>query len=107
MLDGFEDKYSEAHCVYALMPLFGARENKDEATTIKRMDEGSKKKIVFFRGIARGHIVSPRGELGWGWDPVFQEERSRLTFAEMEPSIKSEFSHRANAVKLLEKYLAK
>lgn len=98
MLTGFDDKFSEAHCIYALMPIF-----KLAAAT----PEYSGKEIVFFRGIARGLIVSPRGSLGWGWDPVFEEERSQLTFGEMDASMKSRFSHRANALTILKKYLEK
>lgn len=28
--------------------------------------------IYFFEGLLRGTIVSPRGEHGFGWDPIFQ-----------------------------------
>ena len=30
-----------------------------------------------------GQIVAPRGNFGFGWDPIFQPDESNLTFAEM------------------------
>lgn len=84
MLTGFEDKSAEAVCIYALMD--------DES------------RIVFCKGSVRGRITSPRGS-SWGWDPVFEEERSGMTFGEMDPSMKFKFSHRSNAITVLKKYL--
>lgn len=48
-------------------------------------------------------IVSfpPRGDLGFGYDPVFVPEGYQTTFAEMDPDAKHAISHRANAFKLL------
>ena len=60
---------------------------------------------MFVRGTVRGRIVEPRGTTGWGWDPIFEEERSRATFGEMDASSKSKFSHRAKAIELLKKFL--
>jgi XTP/dITP diphosphohydrolase len=39
----------------------------------------------------------PRGEKGFGYDPVFVPERGKLTFGEMEPADKDAISHRARA----------
>jgi XTP/dITP diphosphohydrolase len=39
----------------------------------------------------------PRGEKGFGYDPVFVPERGKLTFGEMEPADKDAVSHRARA----------
>jgi XTP/dITP diphosphohydrolase len=39
----------------------------------------------------------PRGEKGFGYDPVFVPEGGRLTFGEMEPADKDAISHRARA----------
>lgn len=86
MLAGYDDKSAEAVCIYALMD--------DES------------KIVFCKGSVRGRITKPRGS-SWGWDPVFEEERSGLTFSEMDPSMKKSmnFTHRSNAITVLKKYL--
>lgn len=84
MLEGYEDKSAVAVCTYALM------DNEHE--------------IVFCKGSVRGKITKPRGS-SWGWDPVFEEERSGMTFGEMDPSMKFKFSHRSNAITVLKKYL--
>lgn len=84
MLAGYEDKSAEAVCIYALMD--------------------SKHKIVFCKGSVRGKVVKPRGS-SWGWDPIFEEDRSGMTFAEMDLSMKFKFSHRSNAITVLKKYL--
>ena len=43
----------------------------------------------------------PRGELGFGYDPVFVPEGHDQTFAELEPEEKHAISHRAEAFKKL------
>jgi XTP/dITP diphosphohydrolase len=39
----------------------------------------------------------PRGDKGFGYDPIFVPEGARLTFGEMEPAAKHAISHRARA----------
>lgn len=39
----------------------------------------------------------PRGEMGFGYDPVFVPQDSTLTFAEIDPDKKHAISHRADA----------
>lgn len=84
MLAGYEDKSAEAVCIYGLM---------EEDT-----------KIVFCKGSVSGKITTPRGS-SWGWDPVFEEQRSGKTFAEMDGEMKFRFSHRSTAITVLKKYL--
>ncbi len=51
-----------------------------------------------FEGVVEGQIVWPmRGELGFGFDPVFQPDGESVTFGEMEPLRKHRISHRAKA----------
>jgi XTP/dITP diphosphohydrolase len=51
-----------------------------------------------FRGEAAGRLVwPPRGERGFGYDPMFVPEGHTLTFGEMEPAEKHRISHRARA----------
>lgn len=52
--------------------------------------------IRVFRGILPGTIVAPRGEEGFGYDPIFAYEGQ--TLAEMPLSEKSRVSHRARAL---------
>ena len=47
-----------------------------------------------------GNIIQkPRGESGFGYDPIFEESSTRLTFAEMNNDIKDSCSHRGKAIK--------
>lgn len=54
-------------------------------------------------GSVTGHIArSPRGEGGFGYDPVFvADESGGKTFAEMTPDEKHALSHRGNAFRAL------
>lgn len=51
-----------------------------------------------FVGTVEGHVVwPPRGDKGFGYDPMFQPVGHELSFAEMEPEAKHAMSHRAKA----------
>ncbi len=51
-----------------------------------------------YEGIVRGHIVwPPRGNEGFGYDPIFRPSGYSLTFGEMKPSDKKKISHRTIA----------
>lgn len=57
---------------------------------------------VAFEGKVYGHLTfPPRGEKGFGYDPIFIPEGYNITFAEMEPMKKHQMSHRASAFKQL------
>ncbi len=59
-----------------------------------------------FEGVVNGSIADGEcGSGGFGYDPIFIPDGSRLTFAEMEPSHKNRISHRALAVKKLVNFL--
>ncbi len=54
--------------------------------------------VETFEGKVFGELVwPPRGERGFGYDPVFQPDGHDLTFGEMEPGAKHAMSHRADA----------
>ena len=44
-------------------------------------------------------ILKPRGKGGFGYDPIFEESSTKLTFADMNNVIKDSCSHRGKAVK--------
>ena len=51
-----------------------------------------------FEGTVEGDIVwPPRGDKGFGYDPIFRPKGRTITFAEMEPQAKHAISHRADA----------
>lgn len=54
-----------------------------------------------FEGKVFGRLVwPPRGQRGFGYDPIFLPEGVMLTFGEMEPEAKHAISHRAEAFQL-------
>jgi XTP/dITP diphosphohydrolase len=54
--------------------------------------------LEVFRGEVTGHLIwPPRGERGFGYDPMFVPDGRNLTFGEMEPADKQKISHRARA----------
>ena len=59
-----------------------------------------------FEGICKGKIIrEPRGEKGFGYDPVFQPEGFDKTFAELSAKQKNLISHRGLALQKFLKFL--
>lgn len=62
--------------------------------------------IRTFEGAVEGQIIdTPRGENGFGYDPVFVPEGFSETFAELPLALKNSISHRAQAVAQLRGFL--
>ena len=63
---------------------------------------------TLFEGICEGKIIdNKRGNLGFGYDPVFIPAGSNKTFAEMSLEEKTRYSHRARATEKLVAFLNK
>jgi XTP/dITP diphosphohydrolase len=63
--------------------------------------------IKEIRGEVRGRIGrEPRGNNGFGYDPLFYYPRLRKTFAELPRGVKNEISHRGRALGKLKAFLA-
>src|SRR5690606_9488457 len=60
---------------------------------------------VVFEGRIYGQIVKPRGDKGFGYDPIFQPDGYDITFAEMTPDAKDAISHRHLAFAQLKTHL--
>ena len=55
-----------------------------------------------FRGEAYGRLTwPPRGDKGFGYDPMFMPDGFDITFGEMDPDEKYRISHRARAFEKL------
>ena len=55
-----------------------------------------------FRGEAHGVLIwPPRGDKGFGYDPIFQPDGDTRTYGEIEPAEKHRISHRADAFRKL------
>jgi XTP/dITP diphosphohydrolase len=63
----------------------GSEDDADDALPVK-----------LFEGVVRGRLVAPRGEGGFGYDPIFEHDGT--TFAEMSPAEKNAVSHRGRAL---------
>jgi XTP/dITP diphosphohydrolase len=86
LLEGAEDRSARFECCAGLM-IDGKRH--------------------IFTGVTEGSISeAPRGESGFGFDPVFIPNGTSMTFAEMDHSIKNRISHRGRAFSALVGHLA-
>ena len=85
---GYEDKTIEAKCIFAY------QENRES-------------QIHYFTGITKGTLVEPRGNMNFGWDPVFLPEGYNETYGEMDNETKNSISHRFKALQLLKEFLNK
>ena len=60
------------------------------------------------RGVCDGSISeAPRGENGFGYDPIFLIKGTNTTMAELSEEEKNKISHRSNALKQIMEYLNK
>jgi XTP/dITP diphosphohydrolase len=56
--------------------------------------------VVSFEGVIQGSLAfPPRGNKGFGYDPIFIPENRKLTFSEMDQIEKHQISHRSKAFK--------
>ncbi|UCG69540.1 MAG: XTP/dITP diphosphatase [Thermoplasmata archaeon] len=63
---------------------------------------------MFFKGRVDGKIaLEPKGEHGFGYDPIFIPKGEEKTFGEMEAEEKNRHSHRGKSLKKMVEHLAK
>jgi XTP/dITP diphosphohydrolase len=61
-----------------------------------------------FDGACEGEILfEPRGQNGFGYDPLFVPDGFTQTFAELGEDVKNKLSHRAKALEKLKLYFSK
>ena len=93
----------EANVGKLLQALFGLPPAKRGARfrcVLCRIGPGDQ--IDFFEGHCEGRIATaPKGEQGFGYDPVFIPEGHEASFAELGEAVKHRLSHRARAVQAL------
>ncbi|AEM58499.1 deoxyribonucleotide triphosphate pyrophosphatase [Haloarcula hispanica N601] len=79
-----------------------AADDRGAATTDEQVHDGSAGRssetvpVKLFEGRVNGEIVAPRGEGGFGFDPIFEHDGT--TFAEMSTEQKNAISHRGRAL---------
>lgn len=87
VLEGVQDRRARFRTVIALV-------NEEET-------------VRTFEGTCEGTITEkPRGQGGFGYDPLFLPDGHRKTFAEMSADAKNEISHRREALNALREHLA-
>ena len=59
-----------------------------------------------FEAVKEGEIVEPRGDRGFGYDPIFLVPELGKTYAELEPNHKNRISHRGMVLRQAAEYLA-
>jgi XTP/dITP diphosphohydrolase len=71
-------------------------DERARATTDEQVHDAGTVPVKLFEGVVPGSIVAPRGDGGFGFDPIF--EHDGRTFAEMSTEEKNAVSHRGRAL---------
>lgn len=101
-----EDASDEVNCVKLLSELNGVENRAAGFRCVLIMYDGNEKMV--FEGICRGSITyEPKGKNGFGYDPLFIPDGYEQTFAELDPAIKNNISHRGKALAKLKDSLNK
>lgn len=92
-------------CVIALTPVL--TEKIETASPVCYADE-FELQTEQFEGVCEGRILfEPRGQNGFGYDPLFVPEGCEQTFAELGAAVKNQISHRARALVKVRDYLGR
>ena len=92
-----------------LAALMETREPNRAARFVSAIGIADKKGVILNLsvGTCKGRIAfDPRGGGGFGYDPVFIPNGYERSFAELNPEIKNQISHRARALDQAREYLA-
>ena len=98
-----ETRTARFRCVVALTPLI--RQEKESASPVCYSNEGEIQ-TELFEGACEGRIgLEPRGQGGFGYDPLFVPAGHEQTFAQLKEEVKNRLSHRAKALEKLNRRL--
>jgi XTP/dITP diphosphohydrolase len=82
----------------------GVSERGDEGGTDDQTGDAEPLPVKLFEGYVPGRIVAPRGDGGFGYDPIFEHDGE--TFAEMDTDRKNAVSHRGRALEKFAEWYA-
>jgi len=100
-----ENATDEANINKLLRELSEARERSARFRCVIALARDGKL-LGTFEGAVDGTIIDhPRGDCGFGYDPIFLPDGSDRTFGEMAPQLKNQISHRAKAIAALREFL--
>lgn len=95
---------SQANMDKLLTELNGKSDRSARFKTVIALKTSSTQEL--FVGICEGEIVNPKGDSGFGYDPIFQPKGFQNTFAQMTLEQKSQIGHRGKAMRKLISYLS-
>jgi XTP/dITP diphosphohydrolase len=99
--DALDDALDDANNVALMRAMHGVTDRSARyACVAVLMRDG--RELAITRGVCEGRIAElPRGNGGFGYDPLFQSEELGQTFGQASPEDKSRVSHRARAVRAM------
>jgi XTP/dITP diphosphohydrolase len=101
-----EDADDRANLEKLLQELKDVTDDKRGARFVCCIAMASSDEVKTFLGSIKGRLgTGPKGHNGFGYDPIFYPEGQDRTFAEMSDKEKNAISHRAVALRELQKYL--
>ena len=104
--DPSNDAANNALLLRNLMPFHGPERSARFRCVIALARNG--RKLAAFLGAVEGTITDgPRGDGGFGYDPLFVPGGHHETFAQLGPGIKNGLSHRARALHALKNWMKK
>ena len=99
-----EAKDPKANMRKALLELQNQTDRSARFRTVIALIIGEEEYLL--DGAVEGVIIEePRGDAGFGYDPIFVPQGYEKTFAELGEDIKNTISHRAEAIKKLKKLI--
>ena len=100
-----EKRTARFRCVIAFVPV--PRKKIESASPVCFADALELQKQLF-DGACEGKILfEPRGQNGFGYDPLFVPDGFEKTFAELGDEVKNKLSHRAKALEKMKIYFSK
>jgi XTP/dITP diphosphohydrolase len=97
-----EKRTARFRCVIAFMPVPAGK--IEAASPVCYAEEFA---AHIFNGACEGKIIfEPRGQNGFGYDPLFVPDGFEKTFAEIGDDVKNRLSHRGKALQKLRQHLA-
>jgi XTP/dITP diphosphohydrolase len=97
-----EKRTARFHCVLALVPMGAASSLSRPAVILAGRLVSSLAPPKLFDGVCEGRILfAPRGQNGFGYDPLFVPAGFEQSFAELGDEEKNRLSHRAKALETL------
>jgi XTP/dITP diphosphohydrolase len=98
-----EKRTASFRCMIALASLL--KNENENASPVCFVDELALP-AQLFDGVCKGKIIfEPRGQNGFGYDPLFVPVGFKKTFAELGDAVKNSLSHRAQALARLKHWL--